>query len=455
MFTLAALAFCLTAPPENARYVRGQELVYRGQCVEAVTGDIAGPRRTFDLVTRLFVLETDSELAVATTVTDKDDSAATRFGIAKPGSPTMALTLDRPATLDPVVFFDLPYQPLEVGATWATNDGHRPPRGWKVEAAESPPQGGGRCWKLRGLQQTNNWDAPDEAKAWRREDVAWVDTRTLIVQRLERVVTVRDPSQSDAIRRIITCYQLEGNMVYPGQLDAEVRAEILVARQAFDKLADRPDARWLDTQSRRLASHTRTQPKTEWRYVVLAAEKQVEAARRGEIVAVAAEEEAQPDWIIGRPSPDFVVSIGRSKSIRLIDCHGKPTIICVFRSFEPLGIDAHDALRGLCSEVQDKAVIVAVDNTNACGIGAMIPDPIVSRKATDRMPYGLINCCNGGRIPSLQDGPTPRFILIDERGIVRQIIDGYGSEVPSLLRQFVESAGPVKAAGHDEFDGRK
>src|SRR5947208_1225835 len=105
MLTLAALAFCLAAPPENARYGRGQELVYRGQCIEAVTGNTAGPRRAFEVVTRLFILETDSELAVATTVTSQDGNTSTQFTIAKPDSARL-IALDRPGALDPVVILD-------------------------------------------------------------------------------------------------------------------------------------------------------------------------------------------------------------------------------------------------------------------------------------------------------------------------------------------------------------
>src|SRR5262245_43616158 len=89
MFTLAALAICLAAPPENARYPRGQELVYRGQCVESNTCQNARPRRAFEVVSRLFVLETDAELAVATTVTSEDGSASTQFAITKPGIPPL------------------------------------------------------------------------------------------------------------------------------------------------------------------------------------------------------------------------------------------------------------------------------------------------------------------------------------------------------------------------------
>ena len=283
--------------------------------------------------------------------------------------------------------------------------------------------------------------------------MAWVDTRTLIVQRLERVLTVRDPAQPNELRRIITCFQLDSNMVYPGQLDAEVRAEIVIARRAFDLTAEKADPRTLDAMARHLATHLRTQPKTEWRHVVLAAEKQIEAARRGEIVAVVAEEDAKPEWIIGRPAPDFVAHVDRQSSFRLADCRGRPTIIGVYQSL--FGIEAYNALRELSSVVSDKAVIVAVDQTSSCGLEPILDEPNVLKKDADPGTSRCIWCLYGGRIASLRDGPTPRFILIDERGIVRQIIEGYGAEVPSLLRRFVESAGPVKAAGHAEFDGRK
>jgi hypothetical protein len=450
MLTLVAIALCLAAPPENTRYARGQELVYRGQCVEAITGDNAGPQHTFDLTTRLFVLEPGPELAVATTVTNKDGSVSTRFGVIKPGAAPFAIALDRPASLDPVVILDLPTGPLEVGATWATNDGRRPPRGWKVEAAESPPQGGGRCWKLRGHQQTTNWEQPDGGKAWRREDVAWIDTRTHIVQRLERVLTVRDPSQPNDLRRIITCFQLEGNMVYPGALEAEVRAEVLAARQAFDKLAEQPDARSLDMQARRLANHLRQQSKTEWRHVVLAAEKQIEAARRGEIVAVAAEEEAKPEWVIGKLAPDFVAIETGQGSIQLSQCRGRPVVIGVYREKTAVGKETRQTLVDTFVAAKGHAAVVAV-----CFNHPMPVLPITADyKPVGWSHPGLIEC-DVSNHDQLFDGTTPRFILIDERGIVRQIIEGYGAEVPSLLRQFVESAGPVKAAGRAEFDERK
>ena len=39
---------------------------------------------------------------------------------------------------------------------------------------------------------------------------------------------------------------------------------------------------------------------------------------------------------------------------------------------------------------------------------------------------------------------TPRFVVIDENGVVRQLIDGYGSEVESLLIKAVETGGSAR-----------
>ncbi len=444
MFTLCAMVCCLSTPPESVRYPRGQELVFRGQCVDVVTGDSAGPRHTFELATRLFALEADGEIAVATSVTDATNNSATRFAVVPSGqSQQHGVPLNGPATLDPVALLDLPAQKLEVGATWSVSDGSRPPRRWKIVAAEPPPQGGVQCWKLRGEQQSHNWEMRDENKAWRRDDVAWVDARTLVVQRLERVVVVRDPALTGGVRRIVTCHQLESNVVYPGRLEADVRTEIVAARQAFDCLAGQPETRLLDNHARRLATHMRSQPQTEWRHVVVAAEKQIEAARRGEIVAVSAIEEPKAALVIGRPAPDFVAHVATSKPFRLSDYRGRPVVIGVYRECSDIGKQTDQALKALDTRI-NTAVIVAVKTSYSppCEGG----EPEKSRS---------LICFDQNEVGDMFAGPTPRFILIDERGIVRHIIEGYGSEVPSLLRRFVESAGPVKAAGPAEFDGRK
>lgn len=455
MFTHTLLILSLVAAADDARYPRGQEFVYRGQCVEAVTGDQAGPRRSYEILTRHYVLEADREMAVATTVTDNDGAAATRFAVVDPMSVRLPLNLDKPAPLDPVVIPDLPEQAFEVGVTWSSQDGRRPPRGWKVEAAEVPPQGGGQCWKVRGSQQSTNWDAPDGNKAWRREDLAWIDAKSRIVQRLERVLLVRETgTQQQSMRRIITCHQLESKVTYPGQLDAEVRAEILAARQAAEKLTGPPDPRALDGIARRLTTHINTQPATEWRNVVAESLKQIEAARRGDIVTVAAEVEAAHDWTVGRPAPDFAIRTQSSTSCRLADCRGKPIVIGVFQSMKPLGLDADKALRALAADGHCQATVVAVDQSDICDAASGPSAGPIVRRPSELQARGLVSC-GVSQVESLAGGVTPRFILIDERGIVFQIIEGYGTEVPMLLRRFVDSSGPVKPDAPAGYDGRK
>ncbi len=458
MLTLCAMVCCISVPPENVRYPRGQELVYRGQCVDVVTGDTAGPRHTFELATRLFAVEADGELAVATSVTDGANNSATRFAVVTPGQKQKyGVPLFGPATLDPIAILDWPAQKPEVGATWSVSDGPRPPRRWKVVASESPPQGGVQCWKLRGEQQSHNWEMADENKAWRRDDVAWVDARTLVVQRLERVVIVRDPALAGGVRRIVTCHQLESNVAYPDRLEADVRAEIVAARQAFDCLAGQPATRMLDNHARRLATHVRSQPKTEWRHVVVAAEKQVEAARRGEIIAVASVEEQVPKWIVGRPAPDFVAKVGPTTSFQLSECRGRPVIVGVVQLFgrESLGMNSIKSLHEVDTFAKGAVTVVLADRSeDRCNFAAAGDEAHKADLAAQHPNHNLVSI-HACQIESLRDGPTPRFILIDERGIVRQIFEGYGSEVPSLLRRFVESAGPGKATGPAEFDGRK
>lgn len=457
MITLAVVVLLVSVSPDKVQLARGQELVYRGQCIDAVTGDDAGTRTSYELSTRLFALEADGEIAVATNITNTTGNSATRFGAFGKGLAIKeGLPLVGPATLDPILLSDLPNRQLGVGNSWSVGDNKRPPRRWTVEACEPPPDGGAQCWKLRGQQQSHNWEMADEAKAWRRDDVVWLDARTMIVQRLERVLIIRDPDRPNMLRRIVTCHQLESNIVYPGRLEADVRAEITVVRQAFDRLSEQADARVLEAQARRIATHLRTQPKTEWRHVVLTAEKQIDAARRGEIIAVAAVEESTPKWIVGRPAPDFVVEIASKPSFQLSKHRGQPVIIGVLQVAKPFGRDAIKSLEELNTLANGSATVIVVDQFrhNKRGDASLSGDRFnVDFPAKRSNPSMLV--VRGWQIESLNDGPTPRFILIDEHGIIRQIIEGYGAEVPALLRQFVESSRPAKPAAPAGIDGRK
>jgi peroxiredoxin len=271
---------------------------------------------------------------------------------------------------------------------------------------------------------------------------------------LERVLIVRDPVRPNVLRRIVTCHQLASNIVYPGRLDADVRAEITLARQTFDRVKEQADTRVLDTQARRIATHLRLQPKTEWRHVVLAAEKQIEYARRGEIIAVAAVEEPAPKWIVGRPAPDFLVEASPGNLQQLSNCRGRPLVIGVFLAGQPSGLEVLKTLDELHAFTNGSTTVIAADPT-ACqsDMNSRNYQRLRSVMLAQRKNSGVLMTM-AGKIDSLADGPTPRFILIDERGIVRQIIEGFGPEVPELLKRFVESSGSHKPNASAGLNGK-
>lgn len=433
--TFVAMTFAPTAGPAP-QLARGQELVYRGSCTETVQSGGQVTRHEWTVETRVFVLEATSaqaEVAVFTAVRGPGvaaDSppAAVRLalwaigprGDASPATGTPG-PVDTAVSVDPIALVGLPNVPLETGQRWSAAEGGRPPRLWCVTGSGVPPGGGGNCWRLEGAQQSPGWER-STGPTWRRSEVVWLDPRTHCARRVERITQVRDAERAGLVHQLVSAWTLDTEVTYPDQLDAELRAEIRLASQAELELGGPP--RSLDGWSRRLAHAIRSRPASPYRAAVVAMQRALDAARRGEVKPVAAIEVAV-DFVRGRAAPDFIAAgFAGAPALHLSEKRGRPRIVVFLRADAPASADALRALAAIPT-LPVGVVIVAGDDDAVRKL---------RQDAASRVPMF------DGRALSRFAPTTPRFVWIDAAGVTTECIDGFGPEVPQLLRRAAESA---------------
>jgi hypothetical protein len=436
MPSLLFLVMTLTPAAGPApQLARGQELVYRGTCVETVQSGGRVSRQEWSVDTRVFVLEATparSEVAVFTAVRGPGapadaPPAAVRVAVWTIGphgesSPAAGAAgpVDTAVSVDPIALVGLPDNPLEPGLSWSAPEGGRPPRLWRVAGGGVPPGGGGNCWRLEGTQRSAGWEQ-STGPAWRRTESVWLDPRTHRTRRIERSTELRDPEQAGLLHQLVSTWTLDTEVNYPDRLEAELRAEIRLAAQVEQELDGPPRA--LDGWSRRLTHHIRSQPATPYREAVVAAQRRLDAARRGQVKPVAAVE-AAVDFVRGRPAPDFIAAgFDGSPALHLRRQRGRPGLIAFLRADAPASAEAADALAAAARPVN----IVVVAGSD---------DDVRKFRAAAAPHLTLFD----GRALAHLAPATPRFVWIDADGAVTDCIDGFGPELPGLLRRPAESA---------------
>lgn len=438
---LPLLCLLLSTPHGDApvlRLQRGQEWVYRGECEETARGDGVNKRRAWRIESRVFVLEateSGAEIALFTVVHD-----ASQPDNARPASVRLMVTtvslhgrvaddiplpLGSVAPLDPVAFIE-----LGGGTEWHAADGDRPLRHWKCDGDVPNPDGGGRSLKLVGLQQTPRFEEITEARAWRRRESVWLDPKRLTVQRLERVIEQRDPGAAVAFTRVSTRFQLDSSVTYPSRLEAELRSEILTAWQA-QRVGGGAKAQ--DLAARKLLRHLKTQAPSPYREAVMSAQRELDAARRGEIRPVAAETTLARPIALGEPAPEAMVADPATGSlVRIGSLPGRVAVLLFFRPDSPSAVASLRA----AAAVRTGSVAVAA----LCVTGDL--DQARSRMRAAGVDLRLLD----GREAADKFGAksTPRFVVIDTAGVVRELLDGYGTEVPEVVRRAVARSGQTR-----------
>jgi peroxiredoxin len=447
------------------RLTRGQELVYRGTFTEQATGARVQFQRAYRFETRFFVLDTPPRsvgLAVLTRLQVKGPagnaprvreglSSAVRLErirldlsgrVTSEVDGSLAVPLDGAPSLEIGAFIEVPRNHRSSKKSWEVSDPGRPVQTWRIDGTESI--GGQNCIKLVGVQQTNDWDRPrGDRGAWRRLDTVWIVPRTGLAARVERVIEQREPARTEPSQRSVLRYDLETNLPYPARLTEDRRQEIaqaLAFREAARPMLHEPGKHTneLAALHKRITTHLENQPPTPYREAVFAVKKQVEAARRGEILPVVHHDTQQivTPATVGGPAPDFVASeITGSGSARLNRWKGKPVLL-VF--YHPSSFTASDLLRF----AQD---IHAHFGRHAQVVGLSVSDDtraVLQQRTALKLGFPILH--GGGLRISYGVDTTPHLVVIDSAGTVRGAYTGWGretaAEVTAELRRWL----PVK-----------
>ena len=446
------------------RLVAGQELVYRGTFTEHATQTRVQMQRAYRFETRYFVLDTSPRgvsLAALTRLQARSQptkAARVREGMSSAvrlerlrlnlagqvtaeGGLSLAVPLDGAPALEVGAFLDVPRTRQAALDGWEIAEPGRPVRMWRLAATESV--GGQTCVKLVGVQQTDDWDRPrGDRGAWRRQDTVWIVPRTGLAARVERVIEQREPARREPSQRSVLRYELESALSYPFRLAEDRRQEVrqaLAFREAARPMLYEPGryTKQLAALQKRIASHVENQPATPYREAVLTVRKQVEAARRGEVLPVVHQE---PQHLpsaaaVGERAPDFVATeITGSGSARLGKWKGK-AVLLVF--YHPTSFTAPDLLRfaqevhvSLGKHAQVAGLSVS-DDTRA----------VLEQRTALKLSFPILH--GAGLRISYAVQTTPHLVLIDANGTVRAAYTGWGretsAEVLAELRRWLPS----------------
>ena len=268
--TLLIAGFLLGAPPEPAgpRLEKGLEVRWVGTFTEASFRPGVRGIRSYDVDTRLFVLDTGdygADAILFTRVFLKPDhkSAESSAGVvrldmvqinprgrmqlmpspADPDNPDAKLQpwplveLQGLPIHEAGLFFEFPDKPLDAGLRWSRQESGRPDISWKV--ADLQTFRGYPALKLTAEQKTSGYYSERIRKLeWHRKDTLTVEPKKGFAARLVRVVEKRDIEEEQLSFRSVLTLEQQGRIVYSGRLYEERRDECVNAA-AFTAMLDR------------------------------------------------------------------------------------------------------------------------------------------------------------------------------------------------------------------------
>ena len=181
----------------------------------------------------------------------------------------------------------------------------------------------------------------------------------------------------------------------------------------------------------RLDEHlTATEPGTPYREAVLAVRRQLDAARRGEAIAIPALAPELPFLapriaMVGLAAPDFTAG-----KFRLSEVRGKPVVLIFFMP----GQETTERSLAIAEAVQQKfgSRIAVVPLSVFAKLEAGMAD-------RDRLKLAVPVYDGTAAEPAYGIESFPRFFAIDASGKLRWTFTGVGPETGYLLREQVES----------------
>jgi peroxiredoxin len=433
------------------RLTRSQELVYRGTFSEESTGPRVQYTRRYKVELRLFVLETPAKSAeVALLDTLQSDfpraehpsrvppvtsirlerlTVDLRGKVSAEAGVSLSVPHDGVPTLECGMFLEVPVGRSGLGQTWEEVEAGRPLRSWKVVGTETI--NATSCLKLVGEQKSEDWDRPRaDHTAWRRVDTVWIAPRNGLASRVERTIEQREPAHREPTQRSTLRYDLESTLQYPGSFSEDRRQEILQtlnlrASAAPWLAAPAKGEKALSALARKVEVHLENQPPTPYRPALLHLKRQIDAARRGEVIertpAVPETRPAAPAVaVVGQPAPDFLANeITAAGTARLARWHGRP-ILLVF--YNPASPRAAELLQFCQTLHHSHGKYVAV-------VGLSVSEDVkavLQQRAELKCTFPVFH--GGGLRRSYGVETTPKLVLIDAAGFVRGDYLGWGRE---------------------------
>jgi peroxiredoxin len=450
------------------RLSRGQELVYRGVFAEEATGKGVQFSRNHRLEARVFVLGTPpggAEVAFLTVLKQRTaggrsegpEPSSVRLEVAQAdlqgrltaaAGSSLTVPLAGPPTAECGAFVELPQGHVSAGKTWTVPEFGRPSLTWRMAGTEIVA--GTSCFKLTGLQQSDDWDHPraDHA-AWRRLETVWLSPRHGIAYRVERVIERREPAHLAPSQRSVTRYELESSLQYPGQLFDDRQREILLARDLYAALAPllpepaKQGPQPFDRVLARINAYLNEHPyPTPYREAILQVRRRAEAAKRGESppptvpdsdespVTVATLEARAPDFL----APNLLTG----QSATLHSFLGAPVLLVFYSPQAPL---TPEVLR--FAQTLNESHLHPV---HVVGLPVADNSPGLRKQYAD---LGLTFPLLAGKGLCLLYNVevTPRLVVLDADGVVRGLYAGWGQETPRVVRDELQRwARPVQPA---------
>lgn len=441
---------------EGWRLSGGQELLYTGSMVEEISKPKAKISRRFQIENRILVLETlptGAKIALFTVIqSENDHSNPDKSGLRSvclelaDVDPKGRLTTESGERLELPIgsmpkteggcFLEMPAEKVIGQKEWIVPEAGRPRHYWRLTGTETAD--GQVCYKIIGVQQSEDWDHPNAGKiAWRRQDTVWQSPRTGLAVRYERVMEQREPSGSEPSYRLTASFRMESSLVYPGQLFRDRQTEVNLHHQYSQQAAtcfrdpSPNNSRRLEALSAKIGYHCDTQPPTPYREALLELQRRLETASRGDLPPVGRPAALQEVRQVGaqvassRTAPDFVASdVISNAPIRLQLLRGKPVLLLFYN---PKSSSAPDILRfGQTIKPMNQIQVLGLSVTSEAFVTIQqrnelgVDFPIVAG-ADLRSAYGV--------------DVTPKLIVIDGDGMIRRTFEGWGDETPELIRE--------------------
>ena len=433
------------------RFTRAQEFLYRGEYSEESLGHGTRCLRTNKLKSRLLVLaagDHDFEVAALTLISQKDEPTDgahdgqplfTKLETVKfdnagrmlaPNAKALLAPLDGPATIEFGFITEVPRDRIGTGKRWNLNEDGRTQRTWEVAGTDEV--NGITCVKLVGKQQSPDWDKPrGDRVGWQRTDTVWIAPRQGIAQQIERVILRRDPGHDDPTQRLTTKYQLDNTFQYSDDRFEPRRLEIKQAREFWDTalpLLANPQrsTTQCDALLGRIDYHLQKNAETPYREAILRVKRRVEAAKRGEtFVDVDQTDTTVTIVTVGKPAPDFIApSMTKQESTQFKQLTGKPMVMIFYNPAAPSSADVLPFADTLARKYPQAAIV---------GM-AMSDDRDKVQEQLTTLKIGIPVLCGTGLFHTYGVESTPKAIIIDDKGFVRETCLGWSLGVQESIR---------------------